>query len=1033
MILSDVSVKRPVFAAVLSMLLLAFGWLSFQDLPVRELPDIVSPNVSISTAYPGASAKVVENRITQMIENQISGIEGVKSITSTSEDGRSRINIEFQVYRDIDAAANDVRERVGRVNRMLPEEADPPQVSKVNTGERAIVWFGLESAQMDQMQLTDYAQRNLVDRLASVDGVASIRIGGEKRYAVRIWLDREQLAARNLTVSDVERSLRSENVELPGGMVESATRDYNVRVERSYKTPEDFAELVLAQGGDGHLIRLGEVARVELAPANEKREYRSNGKASVGIGIIKQSTANTLDVALAAKAEVARIRDTLPQSLTLMDSFDSSVFIEEAINDVYETLFIAVGLVVFVIFLFLGNVRAAIVPSVTVPVCLVATFMALDAAGFSINLLTLLALVLTIGLVVDDSIVVLENIHRRIDEGEPALLASYRGSRQVAFAVIATTLVLLGVFVPVLFLDGQVGRLFGEIALTLSAAVAFSSVVALSLTPMLCSKLLSRKQKKTWLDHKVESIFVTLNEKYKEALRISFRNKGAIFLALAGSIMVIIGLMGEIQKEFMPREDRGIFIIAARGPEGGSFETTHKEMMEVERRLMQGVEDGKVSRLMTMIPGFGGSISVNSGFVIAVLPHWKEREMPTDEVLAWARQEMSTITGLSAFVGSFGMGGGGGNPVQFVIGGNTYEELKYFRDVVLEEAQKNPGLINVDADYRETKPQVRIQVDRNRAADMGVPVESIGRTLETMLGGRRVTTFERDGEEYDVLLQAERADRATVGDIDNIYVRSTRTNQLVPLANLITTAEIADAGNLQRFNRVRAVTIEADLAPGYTLGQALEFLTTVVHEKLPEVVSIDYKGESKEFMEAGGALYFMFLLALLVVYLVLAAQFESFVHPFTIMLTVPLAIAGGLIGLYVMGDSLNIYSQVGIVILIGLASKNGILIVEFANQLRDKGLDVEQALLEACTTRLRPILMTGFSTAMGTLPLVLAVGPGSVSRGSIGIVIVSGVIFATFFTLFIIPVFYRMFAPFTSLAGQDERHPDRKRDEYPAE
>ena len=1042
MILSDVSVKRPVFAAVISMLLVAFGILSFFNLPVRELPDVSPPNVSISTSYAGASAQVVESRITTIIEDQISGIEGIRSVTSSSADGVSRVNIEFSLSRDIDSATNDVRDRVSRVLRRLPEEADPPQVAKVNTGDRPIVWFVLSSEVMDELQLTDYAARNIQDRLSVLDGVARVQLGGGKRYAVRIWLDRQQLAARNLTVMDVETALREGNVELPGGRVEGASRDFTVRVERSYKTPEDFSKMVIGQAPDGHLIQLSEVARVELGPADEKQVFHGNGVSTIGVGIVKQSTANTLSVANVAKEEVLKINASLPQSMSLLVNWDNSVFIAEAIEEVYFTLFAAISLVIIVIFLFLGNIRAAIVPSITVPVCLVATFMVLDWAGFSINLLTLLALVLTIGLVVDDSIVVLENIHRRIEEGEPALLAAYRGARQVAFAVIATTLVLLGVFIPVIFLDGFSGRMFGEIAITLSAAVGFSSLVALSLSPMLCSKLLSRKATKTWLDVKVHEFFIVLSAKYKSALKLCFDNKGAIYLTLVGSLVLIAGLASKIPAEFMPAEDRGGFFVVARGPEGTSFEATAAEMGRVETRLMKAVDDGRIERLLTIVPGFGGATEYNSGFVVAILPPYEDRETSTDEVLAWTQAEMKHITGLSAFAGRFGSMGSSGSPIQFVVGGNSYDDIRGFRDVLLERARANPMFVNVDADYRETKPQVNIEVDTQRAADMGVSVQTIGRTLETMLGSRRVTTYEDDGEEYDVILQAEKADRTTTNDIDNIYVRSSRDGQLVPLSNLMTTETTADSGNLQRYNRIRSLTISAGLAPGATMGDALAFLEKVVRDELPEVVSVDYKGESKEFQDSGSAILFMFGLALLVVYLILAAQFESFIHPFTIMLTVPLAIAGGMLGLYLMGDTLNIYSQVGVVILIGLASKNGILIVEFANQLRDKGMEVEEALYEACRTRLRPILMTGFSTAIGTLPLVLSSGPGSVSRSSIGIVIVAGVIFATFFTLFVIPVFYRLLAPYTSspgtierlLSGQHSRHPDTIRDDnLPAE
>lgn len=1020
MLLSDVSVRRPVLALVMSLMLMAFGILSFGDLPVREFPDIDFPIVSVSTSYPGASAAVVESRITQIVEDRISGIEGIKSITSSSEDGRSNVVIEFKTARDIDAAANDVRERISRIGRFMPEEADPPEIFKVNSRERAIMWFSLSSQYLSGMQLADYADRNIVDRISVLEGVARVRMGGSQRASMRIWLDRQKLAARQLTTEDVERALRAENVELPAGNLESTVRDFTVRMERIYKNADDFGKLVLAQGEDGHLIRLREVAAIEIAPEEVRREFRGNGTPRIGIGVVKQSTANTLQVAEAVHAEIERIKLTLPDSMSVSMTYDSSVFVSQAIKEVYRTLFISVGLVVLVIYLFLGSFRAALVPAVTVPVCLVSTFMILNMAGYSINMLTLLALVLSIGLVVDDSIVVLENIYRRVEKGEPALLAAYRGARQVAFAVIATTMVLVGVFVPIVFLEGNVGRLFGELALTLAGAVVISSFVALSLSPMMCSKFLSRKAKKSWLTKRMETLLDKISAFYVAFLPVCFRNKTAIFLALAGALAMIFGLLERLPREFIPAEDRGGFFINFRGPEGTSFEQTKADVRIAEEKLLRGVEEGKVATLLVTIPGFRASQqSFNNAFGIVILPRWENREISTDEVITWARQELSSITSSSVFIGRFsGLNPGGGGPaVQLAIGANTYEELAVFREILFDRLRENPILLNVDADYLETKPQLRVAIDRDRAADLGVSVEAIGRTLETMLGGRRVTTFLDRGEEYDVILQATLEDRAAANDINNIYVRSSRSGDLVPLSSLVEMAEVAGAGTLNRYNRVRALTISADIADGATLGEALDFVESVARAELANAVSLDYKGESREFKEAGYAVFFTFLLALLVVFLILAGQFESFIHPFIIMLTVPLAVAGGLAGLYLAGYSFNIYSQVGMIILIGLAAKNGILIVEFANQLRDLGYDVEEAVIEASRIRLRPILMTGLSTAMGALPLILAMGAGQVSRGSIGMIIFTGVIFATFFTLFVIPVFYRMLAGYTTSPG----------------
>jgi multidrug efflux pump len=999
---------------------MAFGILSFGDLAVREFPDIDFPIVSVSTNYPGASAAVVETRITQVVEDRISGIEGIKSITSSSEDGSSQVVVEFITKRDIDAAANDVRERISRIGRFLPEEADPPEIFKVNSRERPIMWFSLSSNYLSSLQLVDYAERNIVDRISVLEGVARVQVGGSQKASMRIWLDRQKLAARQLTTEDVERALRAENVELPAGNLESTVRDFTVRMERIYNNPDDFAKLVLAEGTDGHLIRLGEVARIEIAPVEIRREFRGNGTPRIGIGVVKQSTANTLQVAEQAIAEVERIKQTLPDSMSISKTWDSSVFVAQAIKEVYRTLFISVGLVILVIYLFLGSVRAALVPAVTVPVCLVSTFLILNTAGYSINMLTLLALVLSIGLVVDDAIVVLENIYRRVENGEPALLAAYRGARQVAFAVIATTMVLVGVFVPIVFLEGNVGRLFGELALTLAGAVVISSFVALTLSPMMCSKFLSRKAKKSWLTLRMEALFDRISSFYVAALPICFRNKSAIFLALAGALAMIFGLLERLPREFIPTEDRGGFFINFRGPEGTSFEQTKADVKIAEEKLLRGVADGKVQTLLIVIPGFGRTgQDFNNAFGIVILPRWENREISTDEVLTWARQELSTITGSSVFIGRFsGLNVGGGGPaVQLSIGANTYEELAGFREVLFDRLRENPILLNIDADYRETKPQLRIAIDRDRAADLGVSVEAIGRTLETMLGGRRVTTFMDRGEEYDVILRAALEDRSAANDVNNIYVRSSRSNELAPLASLVRMVEVADAGTLNRYNRVRALTISADIADGATLGEALDFVEGVARAELPNAISFDYKGESREFREVGTAVIFTFLLALLVVFLILAAQFESFIHPFIIMLTVPLAVAGGLAGLYLAGYSFNIYSQVGMIILIGLAAKNGILIVEFANQLRDLGYDVEEAVIEASRIRLRPIIMTGLSTAMGALPLILAMGAGQVSRASIGTIIFSGVIFATFFTLFVIPVFYRMLAGYTTSPG----------------
>lgn len=1013
MILSDISVKRPVFATVISLLLIAFGLISFQELPVRQLPDVDPPVVGIRTNYPGANATVVETRVTQIIESAIAGVPGIKTIESNSSDGSSRITIEFLLSRDIDAASNDVRDRVSRILNNLPEEVEPPEVSKADDDTRPIIWFSLTSPVMDILQLTDYAERNIVDRLSVVDGVAAVRIGGQKRYAIRIHLDRQAMAAREVTVQDIETIMRSENVELPAGKIESINRDTIVRLNREYGRPQDFETMVIKEGADGGFVRLGDIARVELGAERDERTFRGNGKPIIGLGVVKQSKGNTLAVANAVKAEMARISETLPESMELLASYDSSVFIDKAIDEVYFTLAVAMGLVVLVLYLFLGDIKTVLVPAVTVPVCIIASFWILNLTGVSINLITLLGLVMAIGLVVDDAIVVLENIYRRVEEGEPGLLAAYRGARQVGFAVIATTLVLIGVFVPIMFLTGNVGRLFGELAITMTAAVVFSSLVALTLSPMLCSKLVRRRNKKPAFARALDKIFKRMQAAYGRSLEVCLNNKTVITLCFLTCFAMIFGLQQRIPSELAPIEDRGSLFMRMRGPEGASHEFMQKQMLLVENQLQPYLENGEMVRMLLRVDG-------GSGWGFLILSPWDERERSSSEILNEMRPKLvGNVPGALAIpIETSGLTrGGGGDPFEFVIGGDTYEDLGRFKQIMLEELEDYEGLTDLDVDYRETQPQFKVRINRARAADMGVSVQSIGRTLETMMGGRRVTTFVQDGEEYDVILQAEEKDRMSPLDMENIHVASTRTGELIPLSNLVSVDEVSGAGDLRRYNRVRALTLSAGLGEGYTLGEVLTHVEQVVRDNVPDVTAIDYKGATREYKEAGSDIYFIFALALVVVFLILAAQFESFIHPFVIMLTVPLAVLGGLLGLWAAGSTLNIYSQLGLIMLIGLAAKNGILIVEFANQLRDEGMSVREALLDASKTRLRPILMTGISTAMGAVPLMMASGAGANSRVTIGVTVFGGVIVATFFTLFIVPVFYDYFARFTKSPG----------------
>lgn len=1029
MFLSDISVTRPVLASVISLLLIAFGILAYDRLPLREYPDIDPPVVSIETVYPGAAANVIETQITELIEERIAGVEGIKFIESVSEDGQSNVTVEFEIDRDVDAAANDIRDRVFGILDDLPDEADPPEIQKVDANDDVIMWLNLTGEGMSVPELTDYADRYLVDRFSVLDGVARVRIGGGQIYAMRIWLNRNELAARDITVSDVEEALRAENVELPAGSIESDKRQFTVRVERAFRDADDFANLVLKRGSDGYLVRLGEVARVEKGTEEDRTFFRGNGIPQVGIGIIKQSTANTIDVAKAAKAERVLVNQSLPDGMELEQSYDTSVFVEDAIAEVYKTLFIAILMVILVIYLFLGSVRAMLVPAVTVPVSIIATFIMLYILDFSVNLFTLLALVLAIGLVVDDAIVVLENIARRIDENdEHPLLAAYYGTRQVGFAVIATTLVLIAVFVPIAFLRGDVGRLFSEFALTMASAVAFSSLVALTLSSMLASKLLKKNSNKMTLVHLIDNVFQKLRNWYGNVIRYCLKAPYVvltIFVSLIGLSALLFSL---IPSEYAPEEDRGAFFVLVNGPEGASYNYMKEYMDEIERRLMYYVDNEEITRLLVRTPrAFGNIENFNTGIVISVLNDWSLRRngfVIMDEIGA----KLSDLPGVRAFpVMRQGFGSSIEKPVQFVIGGGTYEQLAQWRDILLEKIEEsNPGFTDIDWDYKETKPQLEVKIDYDRAAEMGVTVSNIGRTLETMLGSRQVTTYIDQGEEYDVILEGERDKQRTKTNLENIYVRSGSSGRLIPLSNLVELREFGDSTTLNRYNRIRAITIEANLADDLTLGAALDHLERLVDENLPGSAIVDYKGQSRDFKFSGESIFFVFLLGLLVTFLVLAAQFESYIHPFVIMLSVPLAMVGGLIGLYLTGNTLNLYSQIGLIMLVGLAAKNGILIVEFANQLRDEGMDHGRAIIEASQVRLRPIVMTGITTAVGTVPLIMFSGAGAETRRVIGVVVLFGVIASTLFTIFVVPVAYNLLARWTGSTGDTERELERQ-------
>ncbi len=1041
--ISDISIHRPVLATVGSLLLVVLGVIAFTRLPLRELPDIDPPVVSINTTYTGASAAVMETRVTKVLEDAVSGIEGVDTLRSESENGVSSINIEFTLDRDIESAANDVRDAVSRNLGKLPDDADPPQVRKVSSDSDVILWLNLSAPGMaassdGTLALTDYAQRYLVDQLSTVDGVAQVQFGGAQAYAMRVWIDRAALAARGLTVGDIETALRARNVDLPAGRLESNARDFTLQLDRSFSDPADFARLPIGRGSDGHVVQLGEVAKVELGSAERRAYYRTNGHPQVGLGIVKTSTANDLAVAEGVRREIERINRTLPNGMKLAVTYDATVFIDVAVHEVYKTLAEAIVLVLVVIWLFLGSLRSALVPAVTVPVCVTAAFLPLLVFGFSINLLTLLALVLSIGLVVDDAIVVLENIQRRADLGEPAPLAALRGTRQVGFAVLATTAVLVAVFLPIAFLEGNNGRLFRELAVALAGAVAISCVVALTLTPMMGSLLVhphgrAADDPGTGVSGWVERRLRALARGYRNALDRSISHPWLFGATMLAALALAFALFKAVPRELAPTEDRGSFSVSVTGPEGAGYDYTVAQMQQVERALMRHMGEGQpMQRVLGRVPGsYGASENMNSGRAIVILKPWDERSQSTDEVVGEVRRDLAKIPGVRAVPQiRTGLVRSNGQPLQVVLQGPEYAQLVRWRDALQAKMEANPGLYGVDADYKETRPQLHVTVDQAKAADLGVTEQAIGDTLQAMMGSQKVTTFVRQGQEYDVILQAAQGERAAPADIDNLYVRS-RAGALVPLSNLVTLEERAEAGSLNRFNRLRAITLSAGLAPGYTLGQAIDWVNATARDTLPATAQVDYSGQSREYLQSGGAVLFTFAMALLIVFLVLSAQFESFLHPLVIMLTVPLAVLGALLGLWLFGKSLNLFSQIGIVMLVGLAAKNGILIVEFANQRRDAGLPVRAAILDAAVTRMRPILMTSIATIAGALPLMLATGAGAGSRTSIGVVVVFGVALSTLLSLFVVPAFYLVVAPRTRPPDERTQQLDALENEIP--
>ena len=1012
--LPELSIRRPVFATVLSMLIVLIGAVSFNRLVVREYPKIDNPTVTVETRYVGASSAVIESQVTKILEDSLSGVEGLDVITSISRQEQSQITVKFLLTRDPDAAASDVRDKVSRVRQRLPAGIDEPVIAKVEADAFPVIWFSLSSETLNTLQLSDLANRIAKPMMQTAPGVADVRIFGERKYAMRIWLDTDRLAAYKLTTQDVEEALRRSNIEVPAGRVESQSREFNVTTATDLSKPEEFEDIVV-RSVNGMVVRMRDVARVEIGPLAERFLVRYNGGEAVALGVLRNTTANPLELTKALTAMLPRIKENLPPAAKIETSYDSSVFIEKSIEAVYQTILEAAALVAFVIFFFLRTLRASIIPLITIPVSLTGSFALMAMFGFSINSLTLLALVLAIGLVVDDAIVVLENIYRYIEEGMEPFAASIKGVREIGFAVVAMTLTLVAVFAPLAFTPGRTGRLFAEFALALAGAVLVSGVVALSLSPMMCSLLLKHNDKPGWLDRFIGGMLEGLTQGYSRVLRwtLTASRVGGIQLSrrwLVVAVMLVAAwgsyvLFIAAKTELSPMEDRGVILVVINGPDGSTLEYTSKYVNMLEKLGRRYSEFDKFFAVV-------GNPTVAQGAVFMAAKPWDERPKSTLEIAREMMPLMSTVPGVMAFPitpPSLGQAFRE-RPFNFVvITGDSYENLAKVTKTFQDEIAKNPGIQGVDVDLRLNKPEISMEVDRDRAADLGIPVETIARAVETAMGGRTVTQFKSNGEQYDVVVQATAQGRDTPSGIEKIFVRG-HGDAMVPLSALVKLKEVVVPRELNHFAQRRSVTFTANLAPTYSLGEALKFMNEVSKRVLKSGYSTDLNGNSREFLQSTGSLTGVFVLALLFIFLVLAAQFESFVDPFVIMLSVPLSMVGALLALKFTESTLNVYSQIGLITLVGLITKHGILIVEFANQLRAGGMSALDAVHRSATLRLRPILMTTGAMVLGAIPLALATGAGSESRRQIGWVIVGGMSLGTLLTIFVVPTMYSLLA-----------------------
>ncbi|MCU7905462.1 MAG: efflux RND transporter permease subunit [Candidatus Thiodiazotropha sp. (ex Epidulcina cf. delphinae)] len=1005
MVITDTSIRRPVLATVVNLLLILIGVISYDRLTVREYPNIDLPVVTVETSYPGASAGIMESQVTSTLEDSLAGIEGIDFMTSISRSEVSQITITFKLDRDADNAANDVRDRVGRVRGALPEDVEEPVVAKVEADAQPIIWMAMSSDRHDKLEISEVADQIVRDRLQTINGVASVEIFGERRYAMRIWLDPVRLAAFNLTTQDVEGALHGQNLEVPSGRIESSDREFTVLAQTDLRTPQEFGNIVL-RDIDGYLVRLSDVARVEMGPEDERVVTRYKGETAVALGVVKQSVANPLGISQGIRELLPKLIEAIPEGMTIEVAYDSSIFIERSIEGVFTTIFEAVALVILVIFLFLRSVRATLIPMVTIPVSLIGVFAMMYAFGYSINVLTLLAMVLAVGLVVDDAIVVLENIHRYIEKGLHPVKAAMKGSSEIAFAVIAMTLTLVAVFAPISFSLGRTGKLFTEFAMTLAGAVLVSGFTALTLSTMMSSKLLRHQQQHNRFYELGERVFAGMISGYKGLLGFTLRIRWLILLVAVGVGAGCYLLYNGLQQELAPIEDRSFFMTWGMAPQGSTVDYTNRYSRQMEAITATVPE---VNTTFTVV----GFPVVTETLAFSNMKFWEERDRPAKAVTSELTPKLyGGVTGLMGVAINpppLGQSPINKNLEVVIQTTGSYQQLDGLVQQVMARARRNQALVFLDSDLKLNKPELKMRVDRDKAAAMDVSIDTIGKTLETMLGGRQVTRFKRGAEQYDVIVQVEDKDRRDPSDLNNIYVRG-RGGAMIQLANLVSLEEGVAPKELNHFDKLRAAVISANLAPGYSLGEAISFMERQVDEVGGGKVQLQYKGESREFKESGDTMLFAFVLALGFIYLVLAAQFESFIDPFIILISVPLAIGGALLALKLTGGTLNIYSQIGMITLVGLITKHGILIVEFANRIQRRGSTKPEAVIEAASLRLRPILMTTAAMVLGAVPLALASGAGAEGRQQIGWVIVGGMSLGTVFTLFVVPVVYSWIA-----------------------